>query len=731
MRRIIKWASLGLGAIIALIVVAAAAVALLFDPNEYRTQIAAAVEEQTGRELEIEGDIRLSLFPWLGVEVGRVALADRPGFHEEPFLEVASTDVAVRLLPLLRGRIEARMVRIEQPRARLMIDESGEANWADLAERLAAEETAEPDPDRAQRGIPRMVEEAALGGLEIRRGELLWEDRTIDDRKEVERFDLDVGAVRLGHPIDAHAEWRGSGSGLPELSGQARVRATLGRQLEALAVDTLEATLQARGPEVPGYDQRLNAAGHGEVRMGDTVRIDWPHWEVSAAGAGVSGSAELELAEAGPTGTIGWEVAPFNLRTTLSRLDADIPTTESPAALTRVEGEGRLDLDGQRLEVPSVTLLIDETRVEGDARVASWDGPDLELNLSVDAVNLDHYLPAEQRRATHEPAAPDRELPDLEAIALDLPLEPLRSLDLGGSIQVDELTVSGLRISELSSELYGADGRVGLTEASAELYQGRYQGERLLLDARGEAPRIEMDQRLEDVRFGPLLEDLLGRDWLHGRGALALEGEGGGETLHALIEDFEGSAHLDAREGSVLGLNIPHMFREGVARLRAETAPEPPEDEARTDFASLSGDVALAGGVARNDNLRLDSPVLRGRGQGEVDLLAGTVDYRLRLSVTDNLEDADGRPIRGLEDVTVPLVMSGDLLEPRIRFDLRSALTEEQRREIREAHERLREAEREVREGFQARLEQELEEQTDRSRERIRDETRSILRQLR
>jgi len=52
-----------------LIVVAVVVAPLVIDPNDYREQIQSAVKNKTGRDLLINGDLSLSVFPWVGVGV--------------------------------------------------------------------------------------------------------------------------------------------------------------------------------------------------------------------------------------------------------------------------------------------------------------------------------------------------------------------------------------------------------------------------------------------------------------------------------------------------------------------------------------------------------------------------------------------------------------------------------------------------------------------------------------
>jgi AsmA protein len=57
-----------------LIIAAAIIIPLVVDLNDYKTEMEVAVEEQTGRTLKIEGDLHVSVFPWLGTPVTNALL---------------------------------------------------------------------------------------------------------------------------------------------------------------------------------------------------------------------------------------------------------------------------------------------------------------------------------------------------------------------------------------------------------------------------------------------------------------------------------------------------------------------------------------------------------------------------------------------------------------------------------------------------------------------------------
>ena len=64
-------------------------------------------------DLAIEGDIGLSVFPWLGVELHSLALSQPEGFGDEPFVSVEHAQVRAKLMPLLEKKLEVDTVQLD------------------------------------------------------------------------------------------------------------------------------------------------------------------------------------------------------------------------------------------------------------------------------------------------------------------------------------------------------------------------------------------------------------------------------------------------------------------------------------------------------------------------------------------------------------------------------------------------------------------------------------------
>src|SRR5690606_19926193 len=83
MGRILKIVGIAVGAVVLLLVAAVVAIGYLVDPNDYKDDITRAVANATGRDVTIEGDLELKLFPTVRIAVGAAQISNAQGFGDE------------------------------------------------------------------------------------------------------------------------------------------------------------------------------------------------------------------------------------------------------------------------------------------------------------------------------------------------------------------------------------------------------------------------------------------------------------------------------------------------------------------------------------------------------------------------------------------------------------------------------------------------------------------------
>ena len=101
MKTILKVLGIAVGVVVALFVIVAVIVSMTFDPNDYKDDITAAVERATGRQLALEGDLSLALFPTIRIAVGSAAISQ---YRMDAMHNVATVAREIRTMQRLLDR---------------------------------------------------------------------------------------------------------------------------------------------------------------------------------------------------------------------------------------------------------------------------------------------------------------------------------------------------------------------------------------------------------------------------------------------------------------------------------------------------------------------------------------------------------------------------------------------------------------------------------------------------
>jgi len=79
MKGLVKWVLMGGGLLLLLVAGAVVLIPKFVDVQKYKPMIEELVTEQTGRSFSMGDDIRLSVFPWVGVSLSDLNLGSPEG----------------------------------------------------------------------------------------------------------------------------------------------------------------------------------------------------------------------------------------------------------------------------------------------------------------------------------------------------------------------------------------------------------------------------------------------------------------------------------------------------------------------------------------------------------------------------------------------------------------------------------------------------------------------------
>ncbi len=652
----------------------AAYLAATFDATRLKQEIAAAVEQQTGRVLKIEGDLALGFWPNVAVKLGRTTLSEPGGQAEFARLEQAS--VAVAVMPLLSKQVVVREVAIDGLAATVVKRKDGSLNVADLAgpavppaEKVGAGGTAGPGP------MPTID----IAAIRIANARIDWRDEQQGSRFSLADLDLSSGPVRF-------ADGRG---GIEALALSARGQLDADAFTVKLDIPRLAITADGASGETFRFAATLDGK---ERRIAATLRL-----------SGVTGmagdaqslkiekfalDADAKVSEAQLAAKLASPVAldlgkqTVALTQLAGQLDLTHPALPMKTLALPLSGALSADLAKQSARLQLDTQL-DASTIKAKVEFGKFAPLALAFDLDIDQLDLDKYLP------------PDRKSPDAavggtagKAAEQKIDLSALEGLDLKGTVKIGQLTAAKLKASNLRVQVDAKQGRLAIAPLSANLYEGRLEGE---LSANAKGNRFAAKQTLTGVRIDPLLNDLADQDLLAGRGNVALDLTAQGATVAALKKALAGSARVELRDGAIKGIDIGQKLREAKSLLKGgQDVGVTADANRKTDFSELSASFRIANGVAHNDDLLAKSPLLRLAGAGDIDIGNGRLDYLLRTSVVATATGQGGKDLDAVKGLTIPVRLSGPFDQPDWKIELSAVAGEAVKAKVEEKKTELR-----------------------------------------
>jgi uncharacterized protein involved in outer membrane biogenesis len=276
--RIILWI---FGLLVFLAVGAVLVITNLVDPNDYKPKIEQIVKAQTGRNLNLVGDMALTFYPWLGINTGLVELSNRKGFGEEPMLSIEQADIRIKLLPLLKKEIEIGNIVLNRPRIQLITLSNGNTNWDDLMTIVESK-----TPNNAN-GETMVIAGLAIQGVSLVSGEVIWNDQSAGQQLNISNLDFSTGQVQPGVPLEFELTMDVSGNTLPDtisirlstttkINDELNVASLDGTELSVktgentyeLVMPFMELALEKQSLSIPEY-----VFGYGELKLSGELNM--------------------------------------------------------------------------------------------------------------------------------------------------------------------------------------------------------------------------------------------------------------------------------------------------------------------------------------------------------------------------------------------------------------------------------------------------------------------------
>lgn len=558
------------GAVLVLVAVAVAILVAVWDWNWFRGPLERAASARLNRQVTIAGDLNADVWSWRPrATVDGISIANPVWAGQGKLGTIKRLDVRVRLVPLLWGKADIRVLAVEQPNFSLLADAKGRKNW-DFSD---GREKAPLDLPPIQRFV-------------IKDGRLKYHDA----QREV-RFEGTINAREV-----LGAESRGF-----EVVGRGTIN---GAPFRA----------QVLGGPLLNIERSKPYPFHAEIRAGRTFitakgavpkPFDLGRFHMDATARGP------DLAQLFPiTGVALPNTPPYNLRGRLIRENL----------LWRIEAlAGRVgdsDLSGK------VSVDTGKARpfLRADLTSRSLDFDDLgALFGAAPKAGPGETLSPEQAVTARRMVTQQRLLPDAP-----LDVKRIRAMDADVTYKALSIRDTPIKLSSAEVRVRLDDGLLRAQPVRLDLRRGRVEGG-VILNARNAMPTTDLDLRLSNSRIetiiplqfqgsSPATGPLVGRARLIGAGA----------SVHAAFASANGDVTVVAPSGEIrkaiaelMGVNVI----KGLGLLdKQDTTP------IRCGVASFQA----RNGVMRATSIVLDTGPVVVKGQGTINLATERIDLTFR-----------------------------------------------------------------------------------------------------
>jgi len=491
-----------LRSVFALVVLAVLAVGALFlIPTERIAALAVAkFDSLTGRHLVIEGAIRPTIWPVLGVKTGRVSISNADWSEEGPMFQAEALEIAVDMAALIDGEVKITAIEALAPALVLERARDGRENWMFGGASGGTISTETPGV-----GKPFTLARAQLSD-----GRLIFIDHAAGTRLELSSMDLKTA--------------------IPDFEGEVRLALSAVKSGQAFDLDL---TLGAFRDFLDGKQGPVTAklqAGQADLRFSGRAG-----WNPMAA----KGDLQADLGTLAELAALAETTAPALPK----GLGAGGVTAKGALTLTDA---GSVHLRGGTLRLDETVLAVDADLSLGAAR------PKLAAKVVAGGLDLSSLSGGNGGGAGGGMQADGWPKDRIDVSALGV-------MDADVSLKADSINLGLAKFGASALRLTVERSRAVFDLARIRAYGGAISGQFVVNGRKGLS--VAGDLTFADLALQPLMSDFAGYERLVGRGDMKVKFLGSGGSVDALMQSLEGAGRLDFGKGEILGLDIGGMLR--------------------------------------------------------------------------------------------------------------------------------------------------------------------------
>lgn len=514
MNKYLKYSLYGIGGLVALLLILVAVIAATFNPNDYKQQIIDLVKEKKERTLTIDGDIKLSFWPKIGADLGKIAISEHKGSAE--FASVNSAKVALAVLPLLKKELVVDTIYVDGAKANIIKYKDGTTNFDDLLSKDEEESTQ----------IKFDVQ-----GVKVTNSAVQYTDEATGATYAISQFNLNSGRIALAELMDIATDFKVKAN-QPAVAANVNLKGTFlvdpeTKHFKVSGLDTL-----INGDMLNGKNVEVKASGDVDAKpenmeflvdslklaaSGDfdgakqTVELNAPALKIlkdevstqkitlnvtqqkadanvklnmviadmkgspkALQSSGISGDFNMTQGKRVVTSQFASpfkgniEALVFDIPKLAGKVNIQDPSLPNGAIQGAFNLGAHADIKQEKAD-STFNLSVAETKLNGNVDVAGFKTPNIKFNLTADKINLTQLL----GKASAAPASSTKKA---EGGNKPADLSALKTLLVDGKLNVGSIVYDPYRVTGLNVAIKGDGQKLALTGLDVKVDDSRIKG---------------------------------------------------------------------------------------------------------------------------------------------------------------------------------------------------------------------------------------------------------------
>jgi AsmA protein len=320
-------------------------------------------------------------------------------------------------------------------------------------------------------------------------------------------------------------------------------------------------------------------------------------------------------------------------------------------------GFGRFALRAQSsfgstgLSLTNVNVELDGNKAEGVLSLATDTRRAVQGTLAADTLDLTPYV------SGFRLVAADEQTWDRLPIALD----GLSDFNLDLRLSAASVKIGSAHLGRTAVAGNMRDGKLNVTVGESQAFGGVATGSFGLGEANG---GVEVSSHIEltNVDLAQCLGEMFGLHKLEGRGTLAIDAGGSGNSVWGVTHTLNGTASLKAHDGAILGIDVEQLLR------RLEKRPLSGNGDyrsGRTPFDQMALQMKIEQGIVSVEDMKIDGAAVRLAITGQASVPSRDLDLEGKATLVSSATTSE---------FDLPFVVQGSWDDPIVLPDASSLI---------------------------------------------------------